>query len=95
MIGKVGKCCQMWGISWGGRELAEEGRRVSSLWTGRDIFVLLFVGCLLILNELHAMGGTNLSRLGLACGAAAWERQILLPSMIVAQARGVEGGYPT
>src|ERR1035438_4274372 len=64
MIGKVGKCCQMWGISWGMGEMAGWLREVLNLSTKRARNPTCRAPGLLIVKGLHEKGGTLMSRLG-------------------------------
>src|ERR1035441_4167797 len=71
MIGKVGKCCQMWGISWGVGKRAGWMGEVLNLSTKRARNPPCRAPDLLIVKGLQEKGGTLMSRLG-ASGSKKW-----------------------
>src|ERR1017187_9079468 len=71
MIGKVGKCCQMWGISGGVGKRAGWMGEVLNLSTKRARNPPCRAPDLLIVNGLQEKGGTLMSRLG-ASGSKKW-----------------------
>src|ERR1035438_8448478 len=65
MIGKVGKCCQMWGISWGvGKRAGWMGGGMLNLSTKWARNPPCRARDLLIVKGLQEKGGTLMSRLG-------------------------------